>query len=73
VKDKGVTCPKDIAILGFDGVMPGNYTIPRLSSVKFPVLEAGRLAAQILKAVTMNRRADKKHVLKAFIREGSSA
>lgn len=34
VQDKGLKVPEDISVIGFDGIDMGNYTIPRLTTIR---------------------------------------
>ncbi|HPM42314.1 MAG TPA: LacI family DNA-binding transcriptional regulator [Candidatus Omnitrophota bacterium] len=50
----GITCPKDISVMGFDGIDAGRYTDPPLTTVLQPIYdmagEAVREAMNILEA-----------------------
>ncbi|MBN2189846.1 MAG: LacI family DNA-binding transcriptional regulator [Candidatus Aureabacteria bacterium] len=48
VKDKGLNCPKDISIIGFDDIRLSRYVDPPLTTVRQPIYEIGKLAAQML-------------------------
>jgi len=48
VKDMGLNCPKDVSILGYDGMEIGEYTSPRLTTMSRPVGEMGEKAVQLL-------------------------
>lgn len=54
IREAGLRCPGDIAVVSFDGLIPADQTSPRLTSVAQPVAEAGRQAATLLKAVIDN-------------------
>ncbi|TDE99052.1 LacI family transcriptional regulator [Occultella glacieicola] len=46
----GVRVPQDLAVTGFDGIEASNVSTPRLSTVRQPMVELGRLAvAQLLR------------------------
>jgi len=44
MREKGLNCPSDISILGFDGMDIGNFMNPRLTTMVRPVSEMGRIA-----------------------------
>jgi LacI family transcriptional regulator len=41
-------CPKDVAVMGFDGLEAGELTEPRLSSVRQPFFEIAQAGTQLL-------------------------
>ncbi len=51
IRDAGLSCPADIALVSFDGILPPDQTVPRLSSVAQPVAEVGERAARLLRTV----------------------
>lgn len=48
IEDAGLSCPDDISVIGFDDILVAAYTNPRLSTVRQPLHEMGRTAAEIL-------------------------
>ncbi|MSS13307.1 LacI family DNA-binding transcriptional regulator [Bifidobacterium tsurumiense] len=48
LSDLGVRVPDDVAVTGFDGVIAGQVLSPRLTTVRQPMEEMGRLAACLL-------------------------
>lgn len=48
VRDAGRSCPRDVSILGFDGVPAGAFSWPGLTTIEKPARELGRRAAQSL-------------------------
>ncbi len=50
VDEAGYQVPKDISIIGFDDVPEATYVRPRLTTVRQPLREMGRIAARILMA-----------------------
>ncbi len=48
IRDAGLRCPDDVAVVSFDGIIPSDQTMPRLTSVAQPVQEAGDRAARML-------------------------
>ena len=51
IREAGLVCPDDIAIVSFDGLVPPDHTVPSLTSVAQPVAEVGAEAATMLHAV----------------------
>jgi LacI family transcriptional regulator len=54
IREAGLSCPSDIALVSFDGLLPADQTSPRLTSVAQPVAEVGREAVRLLKLVIEN-------------------
>lgn len=48
LKEAGKRVPEDISIIGFDGIPEAEYTDPPLTTIKQPIFEKGKKAAQIL-------------------------
>lgn len=46
--ERGLRVPDDISIIGFDDVPQSNRILPALSTVRQPIFELGRTAAQLL-------------------------
>jgi LacI family transcriptional regulator len=40
--------PQDVSLVGFDDVLTSQYTLPPLTSVRQPVMELGRRAAEAI-------------------------
>jgi DNA-binding LacI/PurR family transcriptional regulator len=51
IRDSGLRCPDDIALASFDGILPEDQTVPRLTAVAQPVFEAGEQAARLLQSL----------------------
>ena len=51
IREAGLRCPDDIAIVSFDGLIPPSQTVPQLTSVTQPVTEVGARAAELLRSV----------------------
>lgn len=51
IREAGLACPDDVAIVSFDGLVPPEHTVPALSSVSQPVAEVGAEAARMLHLV----------------------
>ncbi len=63
IRDAGLSCPGDIAIVSFDGLLPPDQTVPRLTSVVQPVFEVGERAALLLRSVIDEDAASSEHVV----------
>ena len=48
LRHKGISIPREIAVVGFDDVVESLYCSPLLTTVSQPLYEQGRLAAEIL-------------------------
>jgi DNA-binding LacI/PurR family transcriptional regulator len=48
LSDVGVRVPEDIAVVAFDGIEAGEYSIPTLTTIEFPRQELGRLGLETL-------------------------
>ncbi len=76
IHENGLDCPTDIAVVSFDGLIPPDQTMPRLTSVAQPVTEVGQRAAQLLKAVIDGSATDPEHVVfptELIVRESCGA
>ncbi|WP_419919786.1 LacI family DNA-binding transcriptional regulator [Candidatus Poriferisocius sp.] len=51
IRDAGLSCPKDIAMVSFDGLVAPDQTVPSLTSVAQPVSKVGERAVRLLKSV----------------------
>jgi len=48
IEDAGLNCPRDISVIGFDDIKVAEYFNPRLTTVRQPLHEMGRAAAELL-------------------------
>lgn len=46
--DEGIRVPEDVSVVGFDDIQNAAYYNPRLTTVRQPLREMGRIAAQVL-------------------------
>lgn len=53
--DAGLSIPKDVSVMGFDGIALGKYLNPTLSSVSQPIEEIGIQAAKLLLSLLEGR------------------
>jgi DNA-binding LacI/PurR family transcriptional regulator len=56
--DAGLRVPDDISVVGFDDIQDAAYLTPRLTTVRQPLREMGKLAAQQLLQRISNRNGD---------------
>jgi LacI family transcriptional regulator len=48
LQDSNLGVPKNISVIGFDDIMASAYTMPRLTTIRQPLAEMGRIATQVL-------------------------
>jgi DNA-binding LacI/PurR family transcriptional regulator len=48
IADAGLRCPDDISVIGFDDIFSAAYHVPRLTTVRQPLLRMGEVAVQTL-------------------------
>lgn len=48
LKDAGLRVPEDVSVIGFDDVASAKYSTPSLTTVRQPLWEMGRTAAELL-------------------------
>jgi LacI family transcriptional regulator len=48
LKDEGIRVPEDVSVVGFDDIEISDYMIPRLTTIRQPLLEIGEQTALIL-------------------------
>lgn len=48
LKDAGLEIPKDISVVGYDGIELGDYYVPRLTTLKQPVEEMAKETVKLL-------------------------
>jgi LacI family transcriptional regulator len=48
IEDAGLSCPRDISVIGFDDILVAEYTNPRLTTVRQPLHKMGLAAAELL-------------------------
>ncbi len=48
LKEKGIACPEKVAVIGYDGSPKGEYTTPKLTTVRQPLEDVGAEAARQL-------------------------
>jgi len=48
IEDVGLSCPRDISVIGFDDIIVAEYFSPRLTTVRQPLHQMGTTAAELL-------------------------
>ncbi|WP_027487608.1 LacI family DNA-binding transcriptional regulator [Allorhizobium undicola] len=48
LKDLGIRVPEDMSVLGFDDIMPGEFTVPPLSTMHLPTERLGAAALDMI-------------------------
>jgi LacI family transcriptional regulator len=48
LQDANVRVPADVSVIGFDDIRAAAYTLPRLTTIRQPLAELGRIATQSL-------------------------
>lgn len=48
LRERGVRVPEDVSIIGFDGIMLGEYAATPLTTMRVPMKEMGRRAVELL-------------------------
>jgi DNA-binding LacI/PurR family transcriptional regulator len=48
IADCGLSCPRDISVIGFDDILSAPYHLPSLTTVRQPLHQMGETAAQVL-------------------------
>lgn len=48
VREAGLTVPRDVALMGFDGLPASENSVPALTTIRQPVTETGRRAVSLL-------------------------
>jgi LacI family transcriptional regulator len=47
LEDNGYKVPSDVSIIGFDDVLLSRYSRPKLTTLKYPIVEMAKQAANI--------------------------
>jgi LacI family transcriptional regulator len=48
VRASGLTIPDDLSVVGFDNIVFARYIYPKLSTVDYPIIDIGRMAARLV-------------------------
>ncbi len=57
-RELDLAVPRDLSIIGFDALEPSRISLPRLTTIRQPLEEMGRLAVQLLTNVLDGQRTD---------------
>lgn len=57
IRDQGLRVPEDISVVGFDGIELGQYTTPRLTTIKQPNMEIAKQCVDLLLHCISNKTA----------------
>lgn len=57
-RERGLRCPDDISIVGYNDVPLTAHLIPALTTIKLPAYEIGRLAAELVASLIEDRRGE---------------
>ena len=77
IRDFGLSVPENISLIGFDDIVLASYTIPRLTTVHFPIVKIANNAFDLLMERITNKSMpfEKKEImlpLRLVIRESTS-
>lgn len=48
IRSRGLCVPEDVSVIGFDDIPQAQYSVPRLTTVRQPLEQMGRMGAQML-------------------------
>jgi len=74
IKERGLSIPKDIAVMGFDGTFLSGHVEPPLSTVQLPIKDLGKNCAEIITSIINNGEGKNKGILletKLLLREST--
>ena len=74
-RSAGVSVPGDLSVVGFDDLFVASYTTPPLTTIRQPMKDMGRRAAEILLALLRGEVAEKKVMFQGalVVRESTAA
>lgn len=55
LKESGVMCPEQVAVMGYDGIEKGKYVEPALTTIRQPLEKMGKEMVQILQGLIEER------------------
>ncbi len=56
LNETGLSCPRDMSLIGFDGIDATRYAIPSLTTMRQPIYEMAKEAAEFLVSALENKR-----------------
>ncbi|MES2465575.1 MAG: LacI family DNA-binding transcriptional regulator [Armatimonadota bacterium] len=56
VRNVGLSVPEDVSVVGFDDILLASLTVPKLTTVRLPLLKMGQQAARLLIKVIEGKR-----------------
>lgn len=62
IRERGLRIPNDIAIVGYDDILPARYSIPTLTTVNKNDIEHGRLAGEMLVNLITDQPVKTRHI-----------
>ncbi len=71
-EDRGRAVPRQLSVLGFDGLELGRYYVPRLATMRQPRADIARLSAELLLGQIERREKAQTMILEAALEPGES-
>jgi LacI family transcriptional regulator len=73
IREAGLRCPEDVAVVGYDDIIVAEHTRPPLSTVRVPAVQLGRTAAEMLLSIILSKNGMPSRVSLAptFVERGS--
>lgn len=62
-RERGISIPGDLALVGFDGIRSGELVSPRLTTIAQPIYNMGRIAGEMLIKAILGEEMTTRHVL----------
>lgn len=62
LRERGIRVPEDMAVVGYDDIPAADFYYPRLSTIRQPMQETGRVAVQLLIEAINNPDVEKREV-----------
>ncbi len=72
IVDAGKRIPEDISVAGFDGIVAGDYFIPRLTTIRQPVEEIALATTHLLFDILAGQETHQHHIYEAELLEKGS-
>ena len=73
LKDHGLRVPEDVSVIGLDGLTMGDYTVPKLATVRQSVEELSERSIQMLQSQIEGKSGTKHVTIAPLIEENESA